>query len=125
MCLPFTRRCFLHVDLQISHTLDKPFESLCGYLQVLPGAFSTYRWAAIRGEPLAAYFTIEETPIASLGPAMANCYLAEDRILSLHTVSKLHRRWLLRYVQGSVADTDAPLTLVELLKQVSLRWCSA
>lgn len=28
----------------ISHILDKSFESLFGFIQVLPGAFSGYRW---------------------------------------------------------------------------------
>ena len=31
----------------MSHFLQKPIESLCGYLTVLPGAFSAFRWAAV------------------------------------------------------------------------------
>ena len=27
--------------------LNKPIESICGYLTVLPGAFSAFRWAAV------------------------------------------------------------------------------
>lgn len=39
---------WLHApQLQVSHVLAKPIESLCGYLTVLPGAFSAFRWAAI------------------------------------------------------------------------------
>jgi len=51
----------------ISHTLDKPAESQIGYISVLPGAFSVYRWVAIRGEPLCAYFMLEESQIKDLG----------------------------------------------------------
>jgi len=31
----------------VSHLLNKPIESICGYLTVLPGAFSAFRWAAV------------------------------------------------------------------------------
>jgi cellulose synthase/poly-beta-1,6-N-acetylglucosamine synthase-like glycosyltransferase len=34
----------------LSHLMDKATESLYGYIPVLPGAFSMYRWLAIRGE---------------------------------------------------------------------------
>ena len=66
-------------EYAISHLLDKATESLFGYIPVLPGAVSMYRWCAIRGEPLAAYFTIEEIPVKELGAFLANMYLAEVR----------------------------------------------
>lgn len=31
--------------------LNKPIESICGYLTVLPGAFSAFRWAAVEVRP--------------------------------------------------------------------------
>ena len=55
-------------------------ESVFGYVSVLPGAFSAYRWKAIRGEPLNAYFYVEENSVKEMGPFMANMYLAEDRV---------------------------------------------
>ncbi len=55
-------------------------ESVFGYVSVLPGAFSAYRWKAIRGEPLNAYFYLEENSVKEMGPFMANMYLAEDRV---------------------------------------------
>jgi len=41
-----------YVEYKISHYLDKSTETLFGYVSVLPGAFSTFRWEAIRGVPL-------------------------------------------------------------------------
>jgi chitin synthase len=70
-------------EYKMSHIMDKAAESMFGYITVLPGAFSIYRWVAIRGEPLCAYFTIEEIPITDLGPAVSNMYLAEDRCVGL------------------------------------------
>ncbi len=55
-------------------------ESVFGYVSVLPGAFSAYRWKAIRGEPLNSYFYVEENSVKEMGPFMANMYLAEDRV---------------------------------------------
>jgi chitin synthase len=55
-------------------------ESVFGYVSVLPGAFSAYRWKAIRGEPLNSYFFVEENSVKEMGPFMANMYLAEDRV---------------------------------------------
>lgn len=42
--------------VQVSHLLQKPVESICGFLTVLPGAFCAFRWAAVevragRGRP--------------------------------------------------------------------------
>ncbi|RYE83892.1 MAG: hypothetical protein EOO65_03200, partial [Methanosarcinales archaeon] len=36
-------------------------------------------------------------------------------------MAKRHRQWLLRYIPGALAETDAPATLVELIKQ-RRRW---
>jgi len=36
----------------MSHYLDKATESLFGFVSVLPGAFSTFRWQCINGVPL-------------------------------------------------------------------------
>ena len=69
-----------------------------------------FRWCAIRGEPLAAYFTIEEIPVKELGAFQANMYLAEDRILCFEIVGRASRRWLLKYVSTAFADTDTPVS---------------
>ncbi len=64
-------------------------ESVFGYVSVLPGAFSAYRWEALQGEPLDAYFFTEHHSVKDSGPFMANMYLAEDRVRTaiLHTRS--------------------------------------
>ncbi|KAJ3339091.1 Chitin synthase, class 2, partial [Kappamyces sp. JEL0680] len=98
--------------------LDKPLESVCGYISVLPGAFSAYRFAALRGRPLAQYFK-GESPAADI--FTSNLYLAEDRILCFELVTKSTEPWLLKYVKNAKAETDVPATLDELTSQ-RRRW---
>lgn len=105
----------------IQHVLDKAFESICGFVGVLPGAFSAYRWKAMRGEPLNQYFLLEEIPFREIEPAIANMYLAEDRVLCYELVAKRRRNYTLHFVNDAVAETDIPTTLVDLIKQ-RRRW---
>lgn len=69
-------------EYKLGHTPDKACESFFGFTSVLPGAYSVFRWKAIKGTPLDKFFknvTRKETP----GCAEANEYLAEDRIMCL------------------------------------------
>ena len=34
-------------EWKVSHLMQKPIESICGFLTVLPGAFCAFRWAAV------------------------------------------------------------------------------
>lgn len=93
-----------------------------GFISVLPGAFSAYRWKAIDGEPLSKYFLeLNAEKREQLGAFERNMYLAEDRILCTELVVKHRQRYVLRYVKNAPAKTDVPDTLPKLLNQ-RRRW---
>jgi chitin synthase len=108
-----------------SNAIDKAFESLLGFIGVLPGAFSAYRAAAIGdpngGEPLSRYFMLEGKDAIGMAPAIANMYLAEDRILGFEIVATRGAQWRLWYDAGAQAFTDVPSTVGGLVKQ-RRRW---
>ncbi|KXS12982.1 glycosyltransferase family 2 protein [Gonapodya prolifera JEL478] len=120
-------------EYKISNILDKPLESVFGYISVLPGAFSAYRFAALQANvkdkqgnpagPLQAYFKGEALHNGKLqgNTFINNMYLAEDRILCFELVSKPNESWVLRYERASAAETDVPDTIHELIKQ-RRRW---
>ena len=108
---------------------DKPLESSFGYVSVLPGAFSAYRYRAILGRPLEQYFHGDHSLADRLGPKgiygmnifTKNMFLAEDRILCFELVAKAGDKWTLTYVKPSKAETDVPESAVELIGQ-RRRW---
>ncbi|KAI8620208.1 chitin synthase-domain-containing protein [Chytriomyces sp. MP71] len=106
-------------EYKMSNILDKPLESVFGYISVLPGAFSAYRFEALKGVPLECYFK-GETPHGE-NVAEANMYLAEDRILCFELVMKQDKSWLLKYVKSAKAETDVPTELDDLISQ-RRRW---
>ncbi|KAG1874478.1 glycosyltransferase family 2 protein [Suillus subalutaceus] len=116
-------------EYKMSNILDKPLESSFGYVSVLPGAFSAYRFRAILGRPLEQYFHGDHSLADRLGPKgiygmnifTKNMFLAEDRILCFELVAKAGDRWTLTYVKPSKAETDVPESAVELIGQ-RRRW---
>ncbi|KAG2199928.1 hypothetical protein INT47_009254 [Mucor saturninus] len=120
-------------EYKMSNILDKPLESVFGYISVLPGAFSAYRYAALKNNvdghgPLEKYFIGEdlhggknEVPSKNTGLFEANMYLAEDRILCYELVAKKDERWLLQYVASAFGETDVPNQLPEFISQ-RRRW---
>nr|ADE62520.1 chitin synthase 1 [Saprolegnia monoica] len=110
-----------HFEYKISNILDKSLESCFGFISVLPGAFSAYRYKAIRGAPLQAYFKSLTTPMAELGPFAGNMYLAEDRILCFELLARKDCNWTMHYVKDAIARTDVPTNLIDLVGQ-RRRW---
>ncbi|ODH46515.1 chitin synthase B [Paracoccidioides brasiliensis] len=116
-------------EYKISNILDKPLESSFGYVSVLPGAFSAYRFRAIMGRPLEQYFHGDHTLSKQLGPKgiegmnifKKNMFLAEDRILCFELVAKAGSKWHLSYVKSSKGETDVPEGAPEFIGQ-RRRW---
>lgn len=132
-------------EYKISNILDKPTESVFGFISVLPGAFSAYRYVALLNDvngkgPLEKYFKGEflhssgeldpnddEYVLKSqqlkeeAGIFTSNMYLAEDRILCYELVAKRGCSWLLRYCKSASAETDVPDRLAEFVLQ-RRRW---
>lgn len=115
-------------EYKISNILDKPLESTLGYIQVLPGAFSAYRYSAISNDvtgegPLKKYFlgdTSNDEQVSE-GIFEANMYLAEDRILCYELVAKRDAQWRLYYIASAYGETDVPFSVAEFISQ-RRRW---
>ena len=108
-------------EYKMSNILDKTTESNFGFITVLPGAFSAYRFAAVRGEPLEKYFYGEKVSEEGLHFFSSNMYLAEDRILCFEIVVKKNANWVLKYCRSSYASTDVPERVPEFIMQ-RRRW---
>ncbi|KAI5858243.1 glycosyltransferase family 2 protein [Durotheca rogersii] len=113
-------------EYKMSNILDKPLESAFGFISVLPGAFSAYRYIALQNDknglgPLEKYFKGETLHGAGAGVFTANMYLAEDRILCFELVTKRNCNWILQYVKSATGETDVPDTVTELILQ-RRRW---
>ncbi|KZT21396.1 glycosyltransferase family 2 protein [Neolentinus lepideus HHB14362 ss-1] len=113
-------------EYKISNILDKPTESMFGYISVLPGAFSAYRYIALQNDsrgigPLASYFKGEVLHGRDTDIFTSNMYLAEDRILCFELIAKANSNWVLRYVSRAIGETDVPDALPEFISQ-RRRW---
>ena len=100
-------------EYKMSNILDKPLESVFGYITVLPGALSAYRYYALQNDvtghgPLSQYFKGETLHGQDADVFTANMYLAEDRILCWELVAKRDERWVLKYVKSATGETDVP-----------------
>ncbi|KAH3901494.1 chitin synthase I SCDLUD_002990 [Saccharomycodes ludwigii] len=102
-------------EYKLSNILDKTTESNFGFITVLPGAFSAYRFEALKGEPLQKYFMGDN--MQSIKLFLSNMYLAEDRILCFEIVTKKQSNWVLRYCRSSYGETDVPSRIPEFILQ--------
>ncbi|OAG01441.1 chitin synthase 2 [Paraphaeosphaeria sporulosa] len=113
-------------EYKMSNILDKPLESVFGYITVLPGALSAYRYIALQNDhtghgPLSQYFKGETLHGQDADVFTANMYLAEDRILCWELVAKRSEQWVLKYVKAATGETDVPDTVPEFISQ-RRRW---
>lgn len=115
-------------EYKMSNILDKPLESAFGFISVLPGAFSAYRYVSLQNDkdgkgPLEKYFLGETLHggSAKAGLFESNMYLAEDRILCFELVTKRNCNWILQYVKSATGETDVPDAVTELVLQ-RRRW---
>lgn len=113
-------------EYKISNILDKPLESVFGYISVLPGALSAYRYRALQNHedgsgPLNSYFLGETQEGRDHDVFTANMYLAEDRILCWELVAKRNAKWVLKYVKEATGETDVPEDVPEFISQ-RRRW---
>ncbi|KAL4456937.1 hypothetical protein ABPG74_014575 [Tetrahymena malaccensis] len=113
-------------EYNMGHFIDKPFESLFGYIQVLPGAFSGYRWEALKRDEdnesiLDDYLSSVLDKDQELTLEQENMNLAEDRILCLKIYSKRGKRYTLRYLPNCKARVD-PVTNLMVLTSQRRRW---
>lgn len=108
-------------EYKMSNILDKTTESNFGFITVLPGAFSAYRFAAVKGQPLEKYFYGETMEDKGFNFFSSNMYLAEDRILCFEVVTKKDSNWILKYCRSSYASTDVPERIPEFILQ-RRRW---
>lgn len=90
-----------------------------GYVSVLPGAFSTFRWEAIKGDPLREFFRGLKSDEHTA--KQANMFLAEDRVMCLEILRKYSKDYLLEYIPGAIGLTDPPTSIMTLIKQ-RRRW---
>ncbi|CDW86208.1 UNKNOWN [Stylonychia lemnae] len=116
--------CVQFFEYKISHFLDKSFEGCFGYQSVLPGAFSIFRWEAIKGKPLESFF--KGLDKQRLGLSELNMFLAEDRIMCFEIVAQNNiqgkeAKYDLIYLPEAVALTDPP-ELFSILIAQRRRW---
>ncbi|KAF5010162.1 hypothetical protein FDECE_3655 [Fusarium decemcellulare] len=114
-------------EYKVGFQLDRTFESATGFLSLLPGACSAYRYAGSAGEPLEDMLLGDPTwteahdrdPLA-LSPVNLNRHLADDRVICFQIISKKNTHWLLKYVPLK-ATTDIPMTTTDFINQ-RRRW---
>jgi len=73
-----------YYEYKLSHYLDKAFEGCFSYQSVLPGAFSVFRWEAIKGKPIEEF--LKGLNKHELDLLQLNMFLAEDRIMCFQII---------------------------------------
>ncbi|PNP85083.1 hypothetical protein FNYG_01608 [Fusarium nygamai] len=113
-------------EYKVGFQLDRTFESATGFLSLLQGACSAYRYVGSAGKPLEDMLLGDPTWIQgreirpSLSPVNLNRHLADDRVICFRIISKPNTHWLLKYVPVT-ATTDIPMTTTDFINQ-RRRW---
>ncbi|KAH7121501.1 chitin synthase-domain-containing protein [Dactylonectria macrodidyma] len=116
-----------HFEYEVASQLERTMESSTGYLSVLPGAFSGYRYRALAGKPLSEYFCgdsamrYEPDSKATKDIYTLNRFLGDDRILAFEVVVKPGGRWHTGLVSNAEAYTDVPSNTTDFINQ-RRRW---
>ncbi len=119
-----------YTNFAFANFIHSPAEQLSGYVSVMCGQFSLFRWRALSQTPEKSATSPEEwrSPLDSYfeqpqQPTMlkANMALTEDRVLCLALKTNPSKHWQLAYVPQATTITDSCYTLPELLQQ-RRRW---
>ncbi|KAF1949675.1 hypothetical protein CC80DRAFT_483909 [Byssothecium circinans] len=114
-------------EFKIGFQLDRAFESSTGYMSLLPGAFSAWRFRgqvgppledALRGDPTSFSTRLKSS---SQKPWNLNRYLADDRVICFQVLSKERTKWHLAFDMHSKATTDIPMNTTDFINQ-RRRW---
>ena len=114
------------------HIIDKSFESFFGMVYVLPGAYASFRWEAIRKDEGAMDNYLDSLFIKlvlreryresdEFTIELANMCLAEDQMLTFEVNTKAKHKFISRFIPDSVVLTDPVKTFNVLMKQRK-RW---
>lgn len=117
----------------LGHMIDKCFESVLGFMYVLPGAFCSFRWEALCKDEKdlksnfldrkfvkiisdSNYKTSKEFTLAE-----GNLCQAEDQVISFDIVTKTNCKYKTKYLPDALAWTDPVKTFPVMMKQRK-RW---
>ncbi|CAG8489555.1 20495_t:CDS:2, partial [Dentiscutata erythropus] len=96
---------------KISNIINKPFESIFGYISSLSKDFSAYRYSAFQN-------ITNDTEDASNNNILAmNDYFANNDVICFELISKRNSSWILHYENSSQAEVDVPENLPEMFQQ--------
>ncbi|CAG8816686.1 12769_t:CDS:2, partial [Gigaspora margarita] len=101
--------CTQMFEHEMSNILDKPFESIFGYITSLPEEFSAYRYCAL--EDISK--NIQGTFILPMK------YIKINRLLCFELISKHNKqsKWILHYENSSQAEIQVTKNLTDFISQ--------